>query len=210
MSASASPILLGNQGGLDRMRARLAARARAAVESGFACATLELPGSGVREPLDAVDRARADLHRALAAGEPLDGIVDRLIPPLVDAAVPEFQALLDALYELPGIDGPAGTSGGITAIAVRLARVDPRIVCAVLFAGSLLPAATFDDARELTIPLHVLLQWDDEGNDRQAALDLFDAFGSAEKTLNANMGGHAGVPEHAGAAASAFFERHLR
>ncbi len=30
------------------------------------------------------------------------------------------------------------------------------------------------------------------------ALELFDAFGSAEKTLNANMGGHTGVPEFAG------------
>ena len=27
-----------------------------------------------------------------------------------------------------------------------------------------------------------------------AALDLFDAFGSTEKTLHANMGGHTGVP----------------
>ncbi len=30
------------------------------------------------------------------------------------------------------------------------------------------------------------------------ALDLFDAFGSEEKTLNANMGGHTGVPQSAG------------
>jgi len=26
------------------------------------------------------------------------------------------------------------------------------------------------------------------------ALDLFDAFGSTEKTLHANLGGHTGVP----------------
>jgi hypothetical protein len=38
-----------------------------------------------------------------------------------------------------------------------------------LFAGSFVPAATFDEARQLTIPLHVLLQWDDKGNDRQFA-----------------------------------------
>jgi len=57
---------------------------------------------------------------------------------------------------------------------------------------------------------HVLLQWDDEHNDRQAALDLFDALGSAEKSLVANMGGHTGVPAHAGEAAAGFFARHLR
>ena len=62
----------------------------------------------------------------------------------------------------------------------------------------------------VAIPLHVLLQWDDEGNDRQAALDLFDAFGSKEKTLHANMGGHTGVPQFAGEDAARFFARHLR
>ncbi|MCC2316067.1 hypothetical protein [Cellulomonas xiejunii] len=78
-----------------------------------------------------------------------------------------------------------------------------------LFAGSVVPRAIIDEARGVTIPLHVLLQWDDQGNDRQMALDLFDAFGSAEKTLQANMGGHTGVPPHAGEDAARFFVRHL-
>jgi hypothetical protein len=65
------------------------------------------------------------------------------------------------------------------------------------------------EAREIGIPIHVLLQWDDEGNDRQAALDLFDAFASTEKTLVANMGGHTGVPAFAGEDARQFFVRHL-
>jgi hypothetical protein len=59
-------------------------------------------------------------------------------------------------------------------------------------------------------PSQVLLQWDDEGNDRQAALDLFDAFGSKEKTLHANLGGHTGVPQFAADDAARFFVRHLR
>jgi hypothetical protein len=66
-----------------------------------------------------------------------------------------------------------------------------------------------EEAHRVTIPLHVLLQWDDEGNDRGMALDLFDAFGSAEKTLYANMGGHTGVPQFAGEDAARFFARHL-
>jgi hypothetical protein len=88
--------------------------------------------------------------------------------------------------------------------------VEPRISAAGLFAGSFVPRTMFEEARQVTIPLHVLLQWDDERNDRQAALDLFDAFGSTEKTLNANMGGHTGVPQFAGDDANRFFARHLK
>ena len=83
------------------------------------------------------------------------------------------------------------------------------LAAAGLFAGSFVPRVMFDEARQVTIPLHVLLQWDDEGNDRQVALDLFDAFGSREKTLQANLGGHTGVPPFAGDDAARFFVRHL-
>lgn len=72
--------------------------------------------------------------------------------------------------------------------------VEPRIAAAVLFAGSSVPRSMFDEARQVAIPLHVLLQRDDEGNDREQSLELFDAFGSEEKSLHANMGGHTGVP----------------
>lgn len=69
-------------------------------------------------------------------------------------------------------------------------------------------SATGKEARQVTIPLHVLLQWEDEGNDRQIALDPFDAFGSEEKTLHANIGEHTGVPQLAGEAANRFFTWH--
>ncbi|MFJ6673581.1 alpha/beta hydrolase [Actinosynnema sp. NPDC091369] len=204
-------ILLGHPGGLDRMRPRLADRARHATARGFAAATLELPGAGDRPRDAAADRARADLRRALGAGEPVtDDIVDRLVLPLVDQAVPEWRAALDALLALPGIGGPVGYSGGVISIGVRLAAVEPRIEAAVLFAGSFVPRALFEEARRVTIPLLVLLQWDDEGNDRQMALDLFDALGSREKTLHANTGGHTGVPRFEGDDANRFFARHLK
>ena len=145
------------------------------------------------------------------AGEPVDDeIVDRLVLPLVEKAVPEWRAALDALLSLPEIGGPVGYSGGVIAIGIRLAVVEPRIAAAVLFAGSFVPRAMFEEARQVTIPLQVLLQWDDEGNDRQLALDLFDAFGSKEKTLHANMGGHTGVPQFEGDDGNRFFARHLK
>ncbi|MGW1709083.1 dienelactone hydrolase family protein [Streptomyces sp. NPDC002206] len=209
-SAPVPLILLGHPGGLHKMYPRLAARARHSAAEGFAAATIELPGSGERPRSAAAEQARADLRRALEAGEPVDDeIVDRLVLPLVEKAVPEWQTTLDALLSLPEIGGPVGYSGGVIAIGTRLAVVEPRISAAVLFAGSFVPRALFEEARQVTIPLHVLLQWDDEGNDRQQALDLFDAFGSKEKTLHANLGGHTGVPQFAGDAAAQFFTRHL-
>ncbi|MFF4646182.1 alpha/beta hydrolase [Streptomyces sp. NPDC001389] len=211
-SAPVPLILLGHPPlGLRRMYPRLVARARRAVADGFAAATIELPGSGDRPRWAAIEEARANLRRAIEAGEPVgDEIVDALVLPLVDRAVPEWQDALDALLALPGIGGPVGYSGGVISIGVRLAAVEPRIAAAGLFAGSFVPRAVFEEARRVTIPLHVLLQWDDEGNDRQASLDLFDAFGSEEKSLDANMGGHTGVPEYAGDAAARFFTRHLK
>lgn len=203
-------ILVGHPGGLDKMYPRVVARARHAAKQGFAAATIELPGSGDRPRLVSVDQARVDLRRALQSGQSVGAaIVDRLVLPLADRAVPEWQIALDAVLSLPEIDGPVGYSGGLISIGVRLAVVEPRISAALLFAGSYVPLRIVDEARLVTIPLQVLLQWDDEGNDRQQALDLFDAFGSKEKTLHANMGGHTGVPQFEGDDANRFFTRHL-
>ena len=211
-SAPVPLILLGHPPlGLHKMYPRLMARARHSAARGLAAAATELPGSGDRPRWAAADQARAALRQAMEAGEPVsDEIIDALILPLVDKAVPESQAALDALLSLPEIGGPVGYSGGLISIGIRLAVVEPRIVAAGFFAGSFVPRTMFEEARQVTIPLHVLLQWDDEGNDRQTALDLFDAFGSKEKTLLANMGGHTGVPQFAGEDAAAFFARHLR
>ncbi len=210
-AAPAPLILLGHPGGLPAMYPRLVGRARAAVVAGYAAATIELPGAGDRPRDAAADQARADLRRVLGAGEPVtDDIVDRLVLPLVEQATPEWQALLDVLADRPEIGDGVAYSGGIIALGTRLALVEPRITAAVLFAGSFVPHVSFAEARQVTIPLLVLLQWDDEHNDRQMALDLSDAFGSAEKTLHANLGGHTGVPAHEGEDVGRFLARHLR
>jgi hypothetical protein len=210
-SAPTPLILLGHPGGLRKMYPRLVTRARHSAAEGFASATIELPGSGDRPRSAAAEQARADLRGALAAGEPVsDEIVDRLVLPLVDKAAPEWQAALDALLSLPEIGGPVGYAGGVISIGIRLTVVEPRISAALLFAGSYVPRTLFEEARQVTIPLQVLLQWDDEGNDRQMALDLFDALGTKEKTLHANMGGHTGVPQFEGDAGNRFFARHLK
>ena len=209
-SAPAPLILSGHNGGLHKRHPRLVARARhCSAEYGFAVAAIDAPGHGDR-PRSAVDeQARADLRRAMEAGEPVDEIVAALVVPLVERAVPEWRATLDALLSLPEIGGPVGYAG-MTAIGIRLAVVEPRISAAGFFAGGFVPDTLREEARQVSIPLQFLLQWDDEGMERQPSLDLFDAFGTREKTLHANLGGHAGVPWFEVDDGARFFARHLK
>ena len=209
-SAPAALILNGHNGGLHKREPRLVARARhSAAQYGYAVAAIDAPGHGDRPRSGAEEQVRADLRRAKEAGEPIEEILDALIVPLVERAVPEWQATLDALLSLPEIGGPVGY-GGMTAIGIRLAVVEPRISAAGFFAGGFVPSAQREEARRVTIPLLFLLQWDDEGNDRRSALDLFDAFASKEKTLHANLGGHAGTPWFEVDDGARFFDRHLK
>jgi hypothetical protein len=209
-SAPAPLILSGHNGGLHKREPRLVARARHyAAEYGYAVAAIDAPGHGDRSRSAVDEQHRADLRRAIQGGEPVDDIVDAFILPLVERAVPEWQATLDALLVLPEIGGPVGYAG-MAAIGIRLAVVEPRISAAAFYAGGFVPGTVREEARQVTVPLQFLLQWDDEGNDRQLALDLFDAFGSKEKTLHANLGGHAGVPWFEVDDGARFFARHLR
>jgi hypothetical protein len=206
-SAPAPLILSGHNGGLHKRHPRLVARARHyAARYGFAVAAIDAPGHGDR-PRSAVDeQARADLRRALEAGEPVGEIVDAFIVPLVERAVPEWRTTLDALLSLPEIGGPVGYEG-MTAIGIGLAVVEPRVSAVNFFAQGFVPGALRE---EVTIPLQFLMQWDDEGMERQPTLDLFDAFGTKEKTLHANLGGHAGTPWFEVDDGARFFTRHLR
>src|SRR2546429_6629916 len=126
-SAPAPLILLGHPGGLHKMYPRLVARARHSAAEGFAAATIELPGSGDRPRSAAAEEARADLRRALEAGEPVDDeIVDRLVLPLVERAVPEWRGAPGAPPSLPQLGGPGGGAGGGDTHGHPLAGGGPR------------------------------------------------------------------------------------
>ncbi|MFI2635146.1 dienelactone hydrolase family protein [Streptomyces collinus] len=209
-SVPAPLVLMAHNNGLSKADPRLVARARYTAARGYAVATIDAAGCGDRPRSAADERARADLRRAMQAGEPVDEIFESLIGPLVDNAVPEWRTTLDALLELPGIRGPVGYSGGWAALGIRLAVVEPRIAAAGFFAGGYVPRAQREEARQVTVPLLFLLQWDDEGNPRQRALDLFEAFGSEEKTLHANPGGHTGTPRFELEDGCRFLDRHLK
>ncbi|MFK8850781.1 dienelactone hydrolase family protein [Streptomyces sp. Ac-502] len=202
-------ILMAHNNGLPKREPRLVARARYTASCGHAVATIDAAGCGDRPRSAADEQARAELRRAVQASEPTDDIFESFIGPLVEKAAPEWRTTLDALLALPEIGGPVGYSGW-AAVGIRLAAVEPRIAAAGLFAGGYVPRAQREEARQVTIPLLLLLQWDDEGNPRQRALDLFDAFGSKEKTLHANMGGHTGTPWFEVEGGGRFFTRHLK
>ncbi|MER6084832.1 alpha/beta hydrolase [Streptomyces sp. NPDC001833] len=209
-SATPAPlILMAHNNGLPKSEPRLVARARRTTAYGYAVASIDATECGDRPRSAAGEQARADLRRAMQAGEPVDDIFESFVGPLVENAVPEWRTTLDALLALPEIGGPVGYSGW-TAVGIRLAAVEPRIAAAGLFAGGYVPRVQREEARQVTVPLLFLLQWDDEGNPRQRALDLFDAFGSKEKTLHANLGGHTGTPWFELEDGNRFFARHLR
>ncbi|MGW5125760.1 dienelactone hydrolase family protein [Streptomyces sp. NPDC004069] len=210
-SAEPAPlILMAHNNGLPKREPRLVARARHYAAYGYAVAAIDAFGCGDRPRSAADEQARVDLRRAMRAGEPVDEIFESFIGPLVENAVPEWRTTLDALLALPEIGGgPVGYSGW-TAVGIRLAVLEPRIAAAGFFAGGYVPRAQREEARQVTVPLLFLLQWDDEGNPRQRALDLFDAFGTKEKTLHANLGGHTGTPWFELEDGARFFDRHLK
>ena len=207
--APAPLILMAHNNGLPKADSRLVARARLSAAAGYAVASIDAAGCGDRPRSADEERARAGFRRAMQAGEPVDEVFESFIGPLVAQAVPDWRTTLDGLLALPEIEGPVGYSGW-TAVGIRLAVLEPRIAAAVLFAGGFVPGAQREEAQRVSIPLLFLLQWDDDGNPRQRALDLFDAFGSREKTLHANPGGHLGTPWFEREDGDRFFGRHLR
>jgi hypothetical protein len=89
-----------------------------------------------------------------------------------------------------------------------LVAAEPRIRAAV-FGGAVLSDALLAAARRITAAVHYLLPWDDHELDREAGLELFDAFGSEHKTLHAFPGHHREVPDFEVDDSARFLLRHL-
>ncbi len=206
-------VFMGHGGGTHKRWPAMTGRARLLVTGcGFHVAVVDAPGHGDR-PRTAYDEQEiAALYRAREAGEPEGPIVVRYNARLAERAVPEWKAALDALQELPeiGTGGPVGFFGlnMATAIGVPFVADDPRITAAVF--GLHWPDALAEAAGRITIPVEYAMQWDDEHIPRAAALALFDAFASKEKTLHANSGRHKELPRFESDSAARFLARHLR
>jgi pimeloyl-ACP methyl ester carboxylesterase len=209
---SSGRVLLGHGGGAaHKLAPGLVARARRHVACGFTVAAIDAPEHGDQPRTEQDTRLLADIRRRHAAGEPVGPDIARRCADLAARAVPQWQAVLDALTDLdcvlaPGPVGYWGLSLG-SALGVPLAAAEPRISAAVfgLAGGAILAQA----AAGISIPLLFLLQWDDELIPRASGLALFDAFASRDKTLHANPGRHREVPPFETDSSERFFTRHL-
>ncbi len=100
-----------------------------------------------------------------------------------------------------------------TMMGVPVVASDDRIRCAVL---GLLGAEGLNErelremAPNVTCPVQFLVQWDDEIVPRDACLELFDLLGSEKKTLHANPGAHAAVPNLEYTGSVDYLDRYLR
>jgi pimeloyl-ACP methyl ester carboxylesterase len=213
-----SPLVLMGHGGSQHRRIdTLAARARRYAQAfGWATLAIDAPGHGERITPEEAEATARDIA-ARVRGEPTPG-PSPLFKSMGERArriLPEWRAALDAAQALDfvGAGGPVGYWGvsmGLV-LGVPFVAADPRITCAVFGLGGVRPKdlAFAEAARSITIPLQFTFQWDDAVASRETGLALFDAFGSAEKTMHINPGGHGEIPDFEHEAWEAFFRRHL-
>jgi pimeloyl-ACP methyl ester carboxylesterase len=215
-SGSRPLVLMGHGGSQHKKVDTLEARGRRyAKHLNFAVVAIDAPGHGERvtaeERARFIEAIRARIAEGRQAGAEPD--VDRITR--ISAAVPEWQAALDAVQTLDivGSGGPVGYWGVSmgTAIGVPFVAIEPRITAAVFGLAGLWPnsQALAERARQITIPIEFVLQSDDEIVSRESGISLYDAFGSTEKTMHVNPGGHLGIPEFERASWERFFVRHL-
>lgn len=211
------PILLMGHGGSQHKKiVGVVSRAHRYVKKfGFVVVAIDAPGHGERTPSEQSVKFVADLKKRMETGQSVSEIVANEMARLALQATPEWRAILDTVQSLDvvGTNGAVGywgiAMGG--ALGVPLIASEPRISAAVLgLAG--LPSNNqelADSAARITIPIEFFLQSDDPLLPRDSGIALFDAFGSQEKTLHINSGGHGRIPDWESESWERFFIRHL-
>jgi dienelactone hydrolase len=204
-------ILMGHGGGQHKKAPGVLARARRfAAEGGFAVAAIDVPNHGERPTDEAFDRIATEYRASAAAGEDTAALDTAMYTLLVGQTVAEWQAVLTAVQQLNHIGGGPVGYWGVSmgcAFGVPLVAAEPRVRAAVL--GLQGAPVLIETAAQITVPVRFLVQWHDEQMPRAQSLALFDALGSAEKTLHANPGKHADLPRFETDDSLRFFTRHL-
>ena len=202
---------MGHGGGQHKKAPGIVARAaRFAAEGEFAVAAIDAPNHGDRPKDEKFTRAAMDMRARLASGEDPATAVAGMHELLAGQAVADWRGVITAIQQLDQVGaGPVGYSGFSlgAGLGVPLLAAEPRIRAAVL--GLLGVTGLAETAARITIPVQFLLQWDDGLVPRDQGLALFDALGSADKTLHANPGGHGQVPPPETGDTLRFFARHL-
>ena len=213
-SGGRGPTILFGHGGFQSKEApNIVAMAESmAREQGYASVALDAPRHGerrtdeqIRQQEETLRRLRegggAGAARSAAAASPGEAREPRMVR--------EWKALLDGLGPEAGPFGYWGVSMGAR-YGIPLVATEPRISAAVFGLFGLGPDAAFRAAAEsITVPLLFLFQYHDELMTPAAGLQLWEAFGSKEKTMHINPGPHVGIPVFERASSVAFFARHL-
>ena len=212
-------VLMGHGGSQHKKITSLAQRARHyAGRLGYAVLAIDAPGHGDRiSRQEAAEQMRLVGARVRGEAAPAGFTPERLkqMAARTRQAVPEWKAALEAsrAFDVVGGERPVGYWGVSmgTAIGVPFVASEPRIAAAVFGLAGLRDgqAAFLAAARAITVPVEFVFQWEDAVAPREAGIALFEAFGSAQKTLHANPGGHMGIPDFEGASWERFFVRHL-
>jgi len=211
------PLIVMGHGGTQHKRVdTLLARARSyARHQRWASVAIDAPAHGDRTTPEAQAAARANIEARISGRQ--QGFSPEMAEQMARRtaqAVPEWRATLDTVRTVEGVgEGPIGYWGVSmgTSIGVPFLAADPRPQCAVLGLNGL--RAGQDEfakqAASITIPLLFVFQRNDELVNVEAGLALYDAFGSKEKSMHINPGGHVQIPAYEREDFERFFLRHL-
>lgn len=213
-------IIQGHGGSQHKKTPGIAARARQyAQRHGWASLAIDAPGHGDRISREQAASLAKDVGarvRGLAPAPTAQDEENRTQQFMSRAlnAVPEWNAALAAAQGLDFIGkgqpiGYWGVSMG-TAIGVPFVSQCDQITCAVFgLAGLRMNSNLAEQAGKITIPVLFTFQWEDAVAPREAGIGLFNAFGSKEKTMHINPGGHMDIPNFEGGSWERFYLRHL-
>jgi dienelactone hydrolase len=212
-------ILMGHGGSQHKKIGTIAARARQYGQRlGYATLAIDAPGHGDRISREEAERLAREVGERVRGVGGTSGPSAELMKTMAERArraVPEWKAALDAAqsFDFVGNSGAVGYWGVSmgTAIGVPFVASEPRIKCAVFGLAGLRAGATAleEAAKAISIPIEFVFQWEDAVAPRESGLALFNAFGSKEKTMHINPGGHVEIPNFEGGSWQAFFTRHL-
>lgn len=213
-------MLMGHGGSQHKKTAGIRARAtNYAKRHGWATLAIDAPGHGdriTREEAEVLGREVGARVRGETTGPTWTPERLKMMSERTQRAIPEWKTALDAALDIDFVAGTRtigywGVSMG-TAIGVPFVSSEPRIKCAVFGLAGLRPnAEDFEKAANaITIPVQFVFQWEDAVAPREHGIALFNAFGSKEKTMHINPGGHMDIPNFEGDAWEAFYLRHMR
>ena len=213
-------VALGHGGSQHKQAPNIRDRAiHYAITFGWVSLAIDAPRHGERITREEAEAERLKTERRLQGdvSAPSLPFAEKIafLDTLAAQAVPEWQAALDTAlaFFAPAVDsiGYWGVSQG-TWIGVPLLAKEKRFMCAVLGLAHLHPdhVTLQRAAQAITIPLRFAFQWDDPIRSRDYGIALFTAFGSSEKSMHINPGGHTAIPAAEVESWDAFFQRYLR